>query len=46
MAQSGRILTANQNPFPPDSKYIVSGNFAPPSRARQIADTLVQRVQR
>ena len=37
---SGRVLTANQNPFPADYKYTVSGDFAPPYRARQIADRL------
>ena len=37
---SGRVLTANQNPFPADYKYSVSGDFAPPYRARQIADRL------
>lgn len=33
---SGRILTANQNPFPLDYKYPVNGEFAPPYRAEQI----------
>lgn len=37
---SGQILTANQNPFPANYPYPVSGNFAPPYRARQIADRL------
>lgn len=33
---SGRIATANQNPFPPNTDFQVAGNFAPPYRARQI----------
>jgi penicillin amidase len=33
---SGIIVTANQNPFPPDYPYRVSGDFAPVDRARQI----------
>jgi penicillin G amidase len=38
---SGLILTANQNPFPPDYKYRVNGNFAPHYRSRQIRDRLM-----
>lgn len=34
------IVTANQNPFPPDYKYRVSGVFASPYRSRQILDLL------
>jgi penicillin amidase len=37
---SGRVLTANQNPFPADYPYTVSGNFTAPYRARQIADRI------
>ncbi len=37
---SGLIVTANQNPFPDDYAYRVSGAFAPPYRARQIRDRL------
>ncbi len=33
---SGWIVTANQNPFPPDFSTRVNGNFAPPDRANQI----------
>jgi penicillin amidase len=33
---SGRVVTANQNPFPKDYRYRVNGSFAPPYRARQI----------
>jgi penicillin amidase len=40
---SGIIATANQNPFPPDFKYPLNGNFAPPYRARQIRDRLTAR---
>jgi penicillin amidase len=36
----GIIVTGNQNPFPPDYPYSVSGNFAPPGRSRQILDLL------
>ena len=43
----GRIVTANQNPFPPDYKYPVSGGFAP--QYRSAADSrpavLAQRIQ-
>lgn len=37
---SGRVLTANQNPFPAEYPYRVGGNFAAPYRARQIADRI------
>jgi penicillin amidase len=36
----GIIATGNQNPFPADYRYQVSGNFAPPYRARQIRNLL------
>jgi penicillin amidase len=36
----GMIVTANQNPFPANYPYPVSGYFAPPYRARQIHDLL------
>jgi penicillin amidase len=38
--QSGLIITANQNPFPPDYKYPVNGNFGPYYRSRQIREML------
>lgn len=34
--KSGFVVTANQNPFPPDYAYHVTGNFASPYRSRQI----------
>ncbi len=37
---SGRIVTANQNPFPAEYSYAVNGTFAPPYRAKQITDLL------
>lgn len=37
---SGYIVTANQNPFPKDFPYTVSGNFATHYRSRQILDML------
>ncbi|HEY1337561.1 MAG TPA: penicillin acylase family protein [Bryobacteraceae bacterium] len=37
---SGIVVTANQDPFPPDYPYPVNGNFAPPYRAKQIRDLL------
>ena len=37
----GLIVTANQNPFPLDYPYRVSGEFAPQYRSRQIRDLLV-----
>ncbi|HXP86913.1 MAG TPA: penicillin acylase family protein [Bryobacteraceae bacterium] len=39
----GIIASANQNPFPADSPYPVSGNFAPPYRVRQIRARLESR---
>jgi len=36
----GIIVTANQNPFPPDYPYPLNGNFAAPYRARRIRDLL------
>ncbi len=39
----GLIVTANQNPFPSDYPYPVSGNFASPFRSRQIRDMLTSR---
>jgi penicillin amidase len=41
---SGMVVTANQNPFPKDYEYTVSGTFAPPYRSRQIRDMLVGRT--
>jgi penicillin G amidase len=41
--QPARIVTANQNPFPEDYKYTVSGNFAPHYRSRQIRQRLNSR---
>lgn len=37
---SGVIATSNQNPFPANYPYTVSGNFAPPHRQRQVLDLL------
>jgi penicillin amidase len=37
------IVTANQNPFPPDFPYQVNGNFAAPYRANQIRALLGSR---
>ncbi len=39
----GIIVTANQNPFPPDYPYPVNGNFAPPARSSQILERLSSR---
>ena len=36
----GLVVTANQNPFPPDYKYHVAGHFASPYRSQQILDML------
>jgi penicillin amidase len=38
--KSGYIVTANQNPFPADYPYPVSGGFAAPYRATQILNRL------
>jgi penicillin G amidase len=42
---SGMIVTANQNPFPMDYKYPVSGNFAPHYRSRGIRLRLEDRAK-
>ena len=42
---SGMIVTANQNPFPADSPYRVSGEFAPYYRVKQIRDMLTAKPQ-
>ncbi len=39
----GLIVTANQNPFPPDFPYAVNGIFAPQYRSKQIRDMLTGR---
>ena len=39
----GVIVTANQNPFPPDYAYAVNGNFASHYRSRQIRNLLMAR---
>ena len=41
--RGGLIVTANQNPFPPDYPYNVNGNFAPYYRSKQILDRLLAR---
>ncbi len=38
----GRIVTANQNPFPEKYAYTVSGNFAPHYRSNRILDELTR----
>ncbi len=38
--QSGMIVTANQNPFPPNYPYTVSGNFASQFRSNRIRELL------
>jgi len=40
---SGRLVTANQNPFPQDYRYPVNGNFASHFRATQIQTRLDSR---
>jgi penicillin amidase len=40
---SGLLVTANQNPFPPNFPYRVNGNFAAPYRARQVEALLSTR---
>jgi penicillin amidase len=40
---SGIVVSANQNPFPADYKYRVSGDFGPPYRALQIRALLARR---
>ena len=37
---SGRVVTANQNPFPANYRYPVNGNFAPHYRANRIRHLL------
>ena len=37
---NGYIVTANQNPFPPDFPYHVNGKYAPEFRSRQVLDML------
>jgi penicillin amidase len=39
----GRIVTANQNPFPATYGYTVSGNFAPHYRANRILEELTRK---
>ena len=39
----GLIVTANQNPFPPNYPYTVHGNFAPHYRSKQVRDMLSSR---
>ncbi len=39
----GRIVTANQNPFPENYPYTVSGNFAPHYRANRILAELTRK---
>lgn len=41
---SGMIVSANQNPFPPDYPYDVSGVFAPGYRARRIQELLKRKT--
>jgi penicillin amidase len=43
---SGRIVTANQNPFPVDYPYPVNGNFAPHYRSSRILQLLSRDRQR
>jgi len=43
---SGLIVSANQNPFPRDYRYPVSGNFAPYYRAAQIRALVEARGRR
>jgi len=40
--KDGFVVTANQNPFPVDYAYHVSGNFASPYRSRQIFNMLAK----
>lgn len=41
----GVLISSNQNPFPKDFKYPVSGIFTPPYRQRQIANLLARQPQ-
>jgi len=40
---AGLVVTANQNPFPPDYPYAVNGNFASHYRSRRIRELLLAR---
>ena len=40
----GWIVTANQNPFPENYPYRVSGDFGAPYRSREIRDRLIERT--
>lgn len=40
---NGRLVNANQNPFPPDYKYPAPGIFTPPYRQRQIIQRLASK---
>jgi penicillin amidase len=40
---AGRVVTGNQNPFPEQYPYTVSGNFAPHYRANRILSALEKR---
>jgi penicillin amidase len=42
---SGMIVSANENPFPPDFAYNINGNFAPNHRHRQIGHLLAARKE-
>jgi penicillin amidase len=42
---SGRVVTANQNPFPPKYRYPINGNFAPHYRSARILQLLAHRSQ-
>jgi penicillin amidase len=41
----GAVVTANQNPFPPNYPYPVQGHFAPPYRATEIRTLLDRRAK-
>lgn len=41
--ERGIIVTSNQNPFPANYAFPVSGNFAPPARSTQIFEKLSSR---
>lgn len=40
---SGIVATSNQNPFPANFPYPVSGNFAPPDRSTQVRELISAR---
>ena len=42
---SGQVVSANQNPFKEDTRYAVSGFFAPPDRQRQISALLESKAE-